>query len=201
MGLSDRYGKGEKMEKKMNKKLWLMILALSCFIAIVTCIIVNIVTNGKITWGIYPILSIPFGFLMIVPLFAKSHRIALTLSSITIFLLPYLFLLAKVTPIKGWFIPLGLPIAITGLITIWIFYLLLRYLRINAWYKVSIVIFLCGVIVNPIINYFIDKSGLAKGNGILISIINIFSFVVLAVVCGMYGHKKQQAAHKEENRT
>ena len=173
-----------------NKKLWLMVFALSCFIAIGTCVIVDLAINRKITWGMYPILSIPFGFLIITPLIAKKNGMVLSLSSLTISILPFLYLIEKITPVKEWFCPLGLPITIFSIITIWISYFILRFLKINVWYKVAIVVFICGVIMSPITNYFISASNLAEGNSSLNTFINIFSCVVLAAVFGICGYIK-----------
>ena len=173
-----------------NKKLWVMVFALSCFIAIGMCVIVDLAINSEITWGMYPILSIPFGVFIITPLFAKKNGIALALSSLTVFILPFLYLIEKITPIKEWFYPLGLPITISSIITVWILYLMLRFFKINVWYKVSIVTFVCGVIMTPITNYFISTSNFAEGNSLLNTIINIFSCVVLTAVFGIYGYTK-----------
>ena len=179
-----------------NKKFWIMVLGLGCFIGIGTCLIVNLAINGKITWGMYPLVSIPFGFLILLPLFAPKNKIVLSLCAVTILVFPYLYFLSKITPTKDWFIPLGLPIAIASLIVFWILYILLRFIKINAWYKASITIFLCGVIMSPTINYFINKSGFARGNGFLSTIINIFSCVVLSAACVIYGYTKDHKSTK-----
>ena len=179
-----------------NKKIWIMVFALCCFIGIGTCLIVNLAINGKITWGMYPLVTIPFGFLILLPLFSRKNRIAITLCAVTVLVFPFLLFLSKITPIKDWFTPLGLPIAIAGLILLWILYFLLRFIKINAWYKASIVIFLCGAIMSPTINYFINKSGIAKGNGLLNTVINIFSCVALSAACGIYGYTKHHKSTK-----
>ena len=173
-----------------NKKLWVMAFALSCFIAIGTCIIVDLAINSRITWGMYPILSIPFGFLIVTPLFVKKYGTILSLSSLSIFILPFLYFIEKITPIKEWFYPLGLPIAISSIITLWFLCLIFRFFKINIWYKVSIAIFLSGVIMTPFINYFINISNFVAGNSLLNTFINIFSCIVLSVVCGIYGYIK-----------
>ena len=173
-----------------NKKLWLMIFALGCFIAIGVCIIVDFAINGEITWGIYPLLSILFGFFIIAPLFAKKNGMVLSLSSVTIFIVPFLYFIEKVTLTREWFYSLGLPIAITGIITLWVLYLSLRRSKINTWYKVSIVIFVCGVIATPITNYFVSISNIAGGNSLLNTFINIYSCVILSAVFGICGYIK-----------
>ena len=173
-----------------NKKLWLRVFALGCFIAIGACVITDLAINSKITWGMYPILSIPFGFFIIVPLTAKKNGIVLSLGSLTVLILPFLYLTDKITPVKDWFYPLGLPIAVSSVIMVWSSYIILRFVKINTWYKAAIVVFMCGVIMSPITNCFIGKSNLAEGNSPLNTFINIFSCVVLTAVFGICGYMK-----------
>jgi len=96
------------------------------------------------------------GWLMFSPLLLKKHGIVLALCSLTIFVLPYLFLLEKIVPYKDWFTPLGIPSAATGMLAIWIIFLVFRFLKINLWYKSAITLFVVGVLANLAIGVYVD---------------------------------------------
>ena len=97
-----------------RKKILFMAYSLACFAAACTCLIVDLAVNGRITWALYPLLSIAFGWAAFSPLFAKKHKTVLVLGSFTVLILPYLNLLSKITPVTDWFMPVGLPSAVAG---------------------------------------------------------------------------------------
>jgi len=180
--------------KKMSKSQKFIFISFSilCIAAIIACIIVNYAIDRKITWSIYPILSIPFGWLLFMPLIIKKHGLLLSLCSLTLITLPYLFLLEKITPVRHWFLPLGIPSAIAGVITIWVLYLLYRFLKINLWYKIAVTVFLSGVITSPIIDYYVDTF-LYEEPRWLDSIINIASCIIVSVALFLLGRKRSKA--------
>ena len=170
----------------MNKKIWLMIFTLMCIIAMGVCAIVDYAINNAITWGYIPLLSIVFGYLIIMPMFAKKHNIVLSLSSLTITILPFLYFMEKVVPVKEWFYSLALPISVVSIVGIWISYLAWHFLKISEWYKSSILIFMWGLIISPIINHISDGLPYISFQ----NFINVFSCLVIVIVCGMYGYIK-----------
>ncbi|MCL2814680.1 MAG: DUF6320 domain-containing protein [Oscillospiraceae bacterium] len=139
-----------------NKKLIFMVYSLSCVAAAVVCLIVNLATDQKITWAAYPLLSIAFGWALFLPLLAKKHKIILLLSALTLLTLPYLLLLSRITSVTGWFIPVGLPSAVIGIIAAWILVPLYLYTKMNILYKAAISLFVIGFIANTVINYYVD---------------------------------------------
>jgi hypothetical protein len=100
--------------------------------------------------------------------------------------------LEKITPVESWFFPLGIPSAIVGLITIWVIFLIFRFLRISLWYKSAIAVFLAGVITNQIISYYVNNF-LNTGPRLLNNIINTASCVVLSVVLFILGRNRSKA--------
>lgn len=174
-----------------NKKLLFMIFTLTCFVAIGVCLIVNIAINRQITWGTYPLLSIVFGWAVLSPLLVKKHGIILLLSALTLLTLPYLYLMSKITPVTNWFMPIGLPIAIAGLITLWLLYPLYRYAKINMLYKSAISVFLLGAVSSTVVNYFVN---------IYLEIepftwniyLNILICIVASAILGILGYMKSK---------
>ena len=174
-----------------NKKLIFMIYSLSCFVAAGICVIVNVAINRQITWAAYPLLSIAFGWAVFIPLLAKKHRIILILCTLTLLVLPYLYLLSKITPATDWFIPVGFPSAVIGIIALWILLPLYLFAKMNILYKSAISVFLLGVFGSTAINYFVDIY--VKTNPFTWDrYLSIFSCIVCSAVLGILGYMRSK---------
>lgn len=167
-----------------NKKVGSMILALICIIAMGICAMVDYVLNDKITWSAVPIVSIVFGYGVILSLFVKKRKSLKFLLAITIAILPYLYLLEFMLPIKDWYYALAVPITMVALIGLWLSYFIYRYLRINDWYKAAIFVFMWAGVLSPIINHIAnDLPYLSFQN-----FTNYFSSSVISLLCIIYGY-------------
>lgn len=180
-----------------NKKLIFMIFTLACFIAMGVCLIVDLAITRQITWAAYPLLSIPFGWMIVSPLCVKKHGIVLSPCVLTLVVLPYLYFIEKITPVSGWFFPLGLPSAVVGIVAGWVIYFLFRFIKINLWYKAAISFFLLGAVATPIINHFVDA--FTEESSFLSNIINVFSCVIASAILGIIGYRKNEAKKTENN--
>ena len=176
---------------KYSKVIFLS-FSVACVISIITCVIVDFAINRSITWSMYPILSVPFGWLILSPLVVKNHGITISLCAFTLFVLPFLLLLDKITPVASWFTPLGIPSAAVGVPTIWGIYLLFRFFKINAWYKSAVTVFLVGVIGNLLMDYYVNMY-LNAGFITISTMISSAGCAVLAVVLFLQGRKRTKA--------
>lgn len=165
-----------------------MLFTLACFIAMGVCLIVDMAITQQITWSAYPLLSIPFGWIAVTPVFIKNYGKVLCPCVLTLSVLPYLYFIEKITPASGWFFPLGLPSAVTGIIVGWIIYFLFRFIKINIWYKAAISVFLVGVIASPIINHFVTVFAQIEPS-FLNNFINIFSCIIASAILGILGYR------------
>jgi len=179
-----------------DRKLLFMVFTFSCFLAAGVCLIVNYAIDQGITWAAYPLSSVLFGWLVCSPLLLKKYGLILSLSAVTLFVLPFLWFLEKLTPADGWFIPLGIPCAIIGAVTVWLIYLVLRFLRISWWYKTAISLFIIGVITDPVINYHVA----AHENTTLhfSHFISPLSILCVSVLLGIWGYIKGKAKTVEK---
>ena len=172
-----------------TRKTIFMCFSLACFIAAVVCLIVDLAISKRITWATYPLVSIAFGWAVLTPLLAKKHGVALMLCSLTLFNLPYLFLMSKITPATDWFVPVGLPSAVAGVVSVWLLLLLFRYVKIKMWYKASIAIFWCGVVASTVINYYVNKYEGADPFS-LSTILSASLCIIASAALGIIGYKK-----------
>ena len=173
-------------------KLVLVSFSVACLIAVLTCLIVNFAIDRQITWAAYALLSVPFGWLVLSPLVIKKFGSALALLSLTLFVLPFLFVLDRITPVDSWFVPLGIPSAVAGVIAVWIFFLLFRFVKINNWYKSAITVFVTGVVVNPVVNYYVDRFVIDQSS-LLSTILTATGCLILAIALFIVGHKRSKA--------
>lgn len=173
--------------------------SLLCLVGTGACVIANIVIDQQITWSTQSSLSIIFGWVVISPIVVKKHGITLSLCSLTIFAYPFLYLLEIITLTGGWLSPLGLPVAITAILTLWAIWALFSFIRINLWFKFAITVFLAGVIAGTIINIYIDmfldiKPSFWK------YFLSILSCDVVAALLGFPGYLKVKADYAKLRR-
>ena len=178
-----------------NRKIIFFCFSLACFIAAGVCIIVNIAIERQITWAAYPLISIPLGWAVLSPILIKKRGIALSLCSLTLICLPYLYFLSGITPATDWFMPLGLPSAAAGIVSAWVLFVLFRFVRISGWYKAAISTFWFGAIIDPIIDYFLDIY-LGSDPFLWERILSAFACIVATAVLGIIGYGKSKERKK-----
>ena len=175
--------------KIKNAKIIFMIFTLACFTGAGIPLIVNTAINGQITWAAYPLISLAFVWIVSSLLLVKKHGTLLFASALTVLLLPYLYFLSRITPVTDWFVPVGLPSAIAGIIIAWIILLLFRFAKINTLCKAAISVFLLGAVHSPLVNYFIDTY-LEQEPFAWFRFLNIFVCVVVSAALGIAGYAR-----------
>ena len=174
------------------QKVLLVSFSVACILAIITCLIVDFVLNRAITWAMYPVITVPFGWLLFTPLLVKKHGVLLSLCSLTIISIPLLFLLEKITPVHGWFSPIAIPSAAIGTGAIWLIFLLFRFVKISPWYKSAITVFIVGVLTNPAISYHVDMY-LYSEFKLLSVILESAACLVVSVALIIWGYRRSKA--------
>jgi len=180
----------------VDMKIILFIFSILCFIAISVCIIVNYAIDHRITWAMYTVVSVSFGWLI----FASSlfKKLAVSLCAATLLSIPFLYFIEKITPVSDWFFGLGLPIAVTGIVLVWTIYLLFRFFKVSLWYDLAISVFLCGVADILIINYIVNSYLSTKTTHLEYSI-SIFSYTLVTLLLGILGYIRSRKKAAEKN--
>jgi len=176
----------------------LVSFSVACLIAVFTCLIVNFAIDRQITWAAYALLAVPFGWGVLSPLAIKKFGPPLSLLSLTLLTLPFLYVLDRITPVDSWFAPLGIPSAAAGLVAAWVFYLLFRFVKINNWYKSAITVFIAGVVVNPVVNYYVDRFVIDQPS-MLSTILTAAGCLILAIPLFLMGHRRSKAVGAMHN--
>jgi len=118
--------------------------------------------------------------------------------SLTLLALPFLFVLDRITPVDSWFAPLGIPSAVAGVIAAWVFFLLFRFVKINNWYKSAIAVFITGVVVNPVVNYYVDRFVIDESS-LLSTILTAAGCLILAIALLVMGYRRSKAVGAARN--
>ena len=172
-----------------NKKILFMIYALTCFIAIGVCLIVDLALTRTITWSGISIASIILGWCITLPLFLNKFQLPLSLAALSVLTFPFLWYLARVTSVHSWFPTLGVTLAAIGVVMMWLVYLVFRFFKIHILYRSAISVFITTVIASPIINHIV-ASYTFENVSLLNDIANIFGGVIVTAVLVILGYTK-----------
>lgn len=110
-----------KDENNMTKNVIISILlSVTFLIGIMVCFICNIAMSGNLTWSLIPISSIIFAWVISFPsIIIGKKGIVISLISLSVFIVPYLFLLSSLIKVKEVF-SIGTVMAVVSIVFLWI---------------------------------------------------------------------------------
>lgn len=110
-----------KDENNRTKNMIISILfSAILLIGIMVCLICNIAVSGSLTWSLIPVSSIVFAWGILFPSIILGKRgIIISLLSLSIFIVPYLFLLSNFIMVKEIF-SVGTLVAAASIVFLWI---------------------------------------------------------------------------------
>ena len=172
-----------------KKFYWLLFKVSSAMfiLAIVTCFICELAIDKKLNWSLYVLCSCIFTWMVVSPaMLFKRRKFPMAMAVITVLLLPYLMLIARITPNGNWFYPLALPIGLIGIAALWVVYLFIRHININRWYKSSALVTMgtiLYIVINIFANIYLDEHLLTISD--IISILACGTVAVLLYLIGV----------------
>lgn len=110
-----------KDENNMTKNVIISIVfSVTLLTAIMVCLICNIAITGNLTWSLIPASSIVFAWVISFPCIILGKRgIIVSLLSLSVFTVPYLFLLSNLIKVKEVF-SIGVMAAVASIAFLWI---------------------------------------------------------------------------------
>ena len=110
-----------KEENNMTKNVIISILfSMTFLIGIVVCLICDLAISGSFTWSLIPVSSIAFAWAVAFPSIILGKKgIIVSLVSLSIFIIPYLFLLSRFIKTEKVF-SVGAVMAATTIVFLWI---------------------------------------------------------------------------------
>ena len=180
----------KKDENNMTKNVIISILfSATLLIGIMVCLICNIAISGNLTWSLIPVSSIVFAWAISFPSIILGKRgIIVSLISLSVFIVPYLFLLGSLLKVKEVF-SVGAVMAAASIVFLWIIVVVFkrmeRKLAALGTTFLSAIPFM--IVVNVILSKMIEEPVLDVWDMLAIFMLLILSFV--SFICE-YAKKK-----------
>lgn len=158
---------------------------------IMVCIICNIAISGNLTWSLIPVSSIIFAWLIFFPgIVLGKNKIIASLISLSIFIVPYLFLLGNLIKTKEVF-SVGAVIAVPSIIFLWIIIAIFNYIGKTRKLLALGIIFLLAIPFMFIINIILYKM-IAEPVFDIWDILSIFILSILAFISFICGYARKR---------
>lgn len=158
---------------------------------IMVCIICNIAISGNLTWSLIPVSSIIFAWLIFFPgIVLRKNKIIASLISLSIFIVPYLFLLGNLIKTKEVF-SVGAVIAVPSIIFLWIIIAIFNYIGKTRKLLALGIIFLLAIPFMFIINIILYKM-IAEPVFDIWDILSIFILSILAFISFICGYARKR---------
>lgn len=175
-----------------NVNLMVSTITILFLLAAFVCVVCNYAISGMLDWSLYPLGSLAMAWLILILFIkAKKHKVFAALTGLTVCILPFLMLVEHLTPIKGWVLPLAVPIVLLSVPSLWIV-AFIWCSGIKRFYALSITFFLLGVALDAAINKLV--AGYLNQPFFQISnVVNLLSFsfvTLLFLVLGVVTGKK-----------
>ncbi len=158
---------------------------------IMVCIICNIAISGNLTWSLIPVSSIVFAWLIFFPgIVLGKNKIIASLISLSIFIVPYLFLFGNLIKTKEIF-SVGAVMAVPSIIFLWIIIAIFNYIGKTRKLLALGIIFLLAIPFMFIINIILYKM-IAEPVFDIWDILSIFILSILAFISFICGYARKR---------
>lgn len=168
----------KKDENNMKKNVIISIIfSATLLIGLMVCAICDITISGNLTWSLIPISSIIFTWVVSFPIIILGRRgIIGSLISISIFVIPYLYILSDLIKAKAVF-SIGAIMALISMVYIWFIFGIFNRLKTRKLFAAGIIFLLaipCVLLVNIILSRIVLEP--------IIDIWDILSIFILLII-------------------
>lgn len=148
-----------KSENNMTKNIVVSILfSAALLIGIMVCLICDIAISGKLSWSLIPASSIVFAWVISFPGIMLGKRgIIASLISLSIFTLPYLFLLGRLIKVEEVF-SVGTGVALVSIIYLWMIVAVFARMGLRRKFAAWGTTFLMGIPFIFAVNLILSKT-------------------------------------------
>jgi len=179
--------------KKRNKGNFVAaLLAILLFLAIFTCVIVNVAVNHRLSWSLLVIAGCVLGGSLLIPPFLwKMRGFYISLCLLTILIMPFLGMIQGITSNwkvtfepSSWLWSIAFPVSFTWLVILWLMVLIIRWKRLSIWFLLSTGSLLCipgNIITNNIVDRYVKSVDVASRQ-----ISTVSTFIAILAVAGIF---------------
>ena len=186
-----------KDENNMTKNVIISIpFSATLLIGIMVCFICNIAISGNLTWSLIPVSSIIFAWVISFPSIILGKRgIIVSLISLSVFIIPYLFLLGSLLKAKEVF-SVGTAMAVVSIVFLWIIVAVFKCTRklvaLGTTFLLAIPFM---IIVNVILSKMIEEPVFDVWD-----MLSIFMLLILAFASFICDYAKKKGLMKEDGK-
>ena len=186
-----------KDENNMTKNVIISIpFSATLLIGIMVCLICNIAISGNLTWSLIPVSSIIFAWVISFPSIILGKRgIIVSLISLSVFIIPYLFLLGSLLKAKEVF-SVGAAMAVVSIVFLWIIVAVFKCTRklvaLGTTFLLAIPFM---IIVNVILSKMIEEPVFDVWD-----MLSIFMLLILAFASFICDYAKKKGLMKEDGK-
>jgi lipoprotein signal peptidase len=154
--------------------------------------IINFSINHTLSWSLYPIGALLMIWATFSPTDLPRYRLLGSLIGFSFSIFPFLYLIATLSGDGRWFWPLAVPLALSFIVVLGIFFFLLFLQLKNKWYTVASAFFLFGVVLNYIVGEIIQRY-LDNHNiqGEIYNRATVYSFLLASFLFALIGYNKR----------
>ncbi len=181
-----------KDESDMTKNAIISILfSVTLLVGIMVCLICDIAISRNLTWSLIPVSSIVFAWAITFPSIILGKRgIIVSLISLSVFTVPYLFLLGSLIKVKEVF-SVGAVMAVASIIFLWMIVAVFRRMGKEKKSVALGITFLLAIPFMFTVNIMIAKM-LAEPILDVWDMLSIFMLLILAFVSFICGYAKKK---------
>lgn len=179
-------------QKTMNiQNICAITFSVLLMIGIVVCAICDIAITGQFTWSLYPISSCALAWLVLFPIIKYGEKgLRNSLLALSIFIIPYLYVLHLLIENNGYLLSMGIPIAIASIIYSWIVYAIYKLTRLRKSIVIAVSLLLL-LPLNLIIN-FISYRMLSQPFMDIWDILGYIIVLILSTMLFAYDYRMQK---------
>ena len=181
-------GRSAENRCKALQNIMALVFSLLLLAGIITCSICDMAITGSFTWSLFPISSIVLAWLVFFPAIKFGRKgVGASMAALTIGIFPFLYVLSRLRAGNALFLSIGLPMAIIGVVFLWVVFGLFRMLKKRKCLAATLSLLLViptNLLINAVLAPLIGEPLLDVWDILTFSIVGaaaIFLFVMDAV--------------------
>ena len=185
-----------KDENNMTKNVIIsMLFSVTLLIGIMVCMICNIAISGTLTWALIPVSSIVFAWVISFPSIILGKKgITASLISLSIFVVPYLYLLSSLIKAKAVF-SVGALAAVLSIVFVWLIFAVFSRIGKTRKSLAFGITFLLTIPFTLVINVMLSKM-IAEPIFDVWDMLSVFILLILAFISFICDHAKKKGLMK-----
>ena len=145
------------LNKEKLARAGVLIYSIIGLFAILISVSRDYIPDLDVTWAMYVVYGVSFLFLILLPLcFKTKYSVLISGIVLSAGTLPLLYLIDGVSMESNWFVPLARPLAVIVLGQLWVFGVLLRFVKLNKWFMLAVMALVFGALTGTAAMHYVS---------------------------------------------